>query len=130
VKTTSKQNSEKEDVQILTIPRLPLFLGLLVLLALFVFIYFHVGDAQRFLSLIEKAKPQWLLMVIVLQIMTYFSVGMIWFQITRIAKYKVGMGALARLSVEKLSIDQLVPALGLSGNLMVYRAMKRLQLPR
>jgi uncharacterized membrane protein YbhN (UPF0104 family) len=39
------------------------------------------------------------------------------------------LGALARLSVEKLSIDQLLPTGGISGNLVVLQIMKRLGLP-
>jgi glycosyltransferase 2 family protein len=127
---SSKKHQNNEPLETVKIPRLSLLLGLLVLIALIVFVYFHVGDAHRFLSLLTQADPKWLILVILLQVSTYLSVGMIWFQIIRVAQYKVSMGALARLSVEKLSIDQLIPALGLSGNLMVYRAMKRLQLPR
>lgn len=126
----SKKIPDTEDEQMLKIPKLPLIIGVFAILILIVFVYFHVGDAHRFLSVIKKAEPVWLLLVICLQVLTYLSVGVIWFQITRVAKYKVQMGALARLSVEKLSIDQLVPALGLSGNLMVFRAMKRLELPK
>jgi len=127
---TAKKNNAKEDVQVLKIPRLSILLGIIVLIALIVFVIIHVGDTRRFLTLISKAKPIWILLVIGLQVTTYLCVGIIWLQITRVAKYKVRIDALARLSVEKLSIDQLVPALGLSGNVMVYRAMKRLQLPK
>jgi uncharacterized membrane protein YbhN (UPF0104 family) len=75
----------------------------------------HVGDTKRFLSLLKKAEPVWLVLAIGLQIATYLSVGMIWNQVTRASKYYVPLGALARLSVEKLSVDQFLPALGMSG---------------
>ena len=127
---TTRNSAVKEDVQVLKIPRFSILLGIIVLIALIVFVILHVGDTRRFLSLIAKAQPIWILLVIGLQITTYLCVGMIWLQITRVAKYKVRIDALARLSVEKLSIDQLVPALGLSGNIMVYRAMKHLKLPK
>jgi uncharacterized protein (TIRG00374 family) len=126
----SNKNPKTDSIQILKIPRLSLFLGLLVLIGLGVYVYFHVGDAKRFLSLISNAEPQWLLLVIVLQIATYMSVGVIWFHITHTSKYNVSFGSLARLSVEKLSVDQFIPALGMSGNLIVYKAMKRLKIPR
>lgn len=121
---------ENTEVKELKVPRLSILLGLVVLIALIVYVYLHVGDATHFLELLEKAKPQWLILVILLQVFTYLCVGLIWQKVTRASGYSVSLGALARMSVEKLSIDQLIPALGLSGNLIVYRTMKRLNLPK
>ena len=126
------QNKSKKtnDTQEVKVPKLSILLGLLVLIGLIVFVYYHVGDATRFVSLLKKAKPQWLLLAIGLQLLTYLCVGMIWRQVTRDAGYNVSLTSLATMSIEKLSIDQLIPALGLSGNLVVYRTMKRLDLPK
>ena len=128
--THLKKKNTTDRIQIVKIPRLSLLTGLLVLIGLGVYVYFHVGDARRFISLLTKAEPQWLILVIGLQIATYLSVGVIWFYVTHTSNYKVSFGSLARLSVEKLSVDQIVPALGMTGNLIVYKAMRRLKIPR
>lgn len=122
--------NESNVRQEVKVPRLTLLLGLIVLVALIAFVYFHVGDATRFVTLLKGAEPKWLVLIVGLQVMTYLSVGLIWLEVTHDAGYEVSLNALARMSVEKLSIDQLIPALGLSGNLIVYRTMKRLKLPQ
>ncbi len=50
-----------------------------------------------------------------LQRSTYACVGLTWNAILRAGGFRVRLGELTRLAVEKLSIDQLVPAVGLSG---------------
>lgn len=124
------KRAETNETQEVKVPRLSILFGLLVLIGLILFVYFHVGDATQFLELLKKAKSQWLLLAVGLQLLTYICVGMIWRHVTLDAGYKVSLTALAAMSVEKLSIDQLIPALGLSGNLVVYKTMKRLNLPR
>ena len=126
----SKKKKQTKSKPTLKVPKLSLLLGLLVLIALIVFVYMHVGDTKKFLSLLGSAEPWWLVFAIGMQIATYMSVGLIWFRITHSAKFYIPLGALARLSLEKLSVDQFLPALGMSGNLVVYQAMKRLRLPR
>jgi glycosyltransferase 2 family protein len=43
---------------------------------------------------------------------------------------RVAIGALVRLSIEQLSINQIVPTGGVSGGFLVFQAMRRLGLPR
>lgn len=119
-----------QDAQVVKVPKLTLLTGVLVLLALIVFVYFHVGDAERFVHLAEQAEPLWLILVIVLQVNTYVCVGMVWNRIMRSSGYKISLREMTRLSVEKLSIDQLIPAMGISGNIAVFQAMNRLGVPR
>ncbi len=128
--TGSNKKLKADKRPALKVPKLSLFLGLFVLIALVIFVYIHVGDTKKFLLLLTKAKPLWLVLVVGLQVATYLSVGLIWNQVTRASKYYVPLGALARLSIEKLSVDQFLPALGMSGNLVVYQAMKKLHVPR
>ncbi len=122
-----KRNGKNQEFKI---PKLSLALGLLVLIALVVYVYKSEGDPTRFVLLLKQAKPLWLIVAAGLQVGTYMSVGLIWRYITRQSNYYVPLGALARLSLEKLSVDQFIPALGISGNLIVYQALKRLKIPR
>lgn len=127
---SAMQSTEKDSPSILKVPRMTLVISVIVLLALVVFVYFHVGDARRFIGLLEKAEPQWLILVVVLQVNTYLCIGLIWNRILRSAGHRIHLRELTRLSVEKLSIDQLIPAVGISGNIAVYQAMNRLGVPQ
>lgn len=120
----------REGPGILKVPRITLVLSVIVLISLIVFVYLHVGDARRFIDVLERTEPQWLILVVVLQVNTYVCIGLIWNRILRSAGHRIHLRELTRLSVEKLSIDQLIPAVGISGNIAVYQAMKRLGVPQ
>ncbi len=124
MKIENQQNSE-----VIKIPRIMLLIGFFVLVTLVIFIVVHFTEAEQFALLLSKAEPKWLFLAILLQIGTYLCAGFIWNQVIRSAQHRVPLGALARLSVEKLSIDQLVPMGGISGNLVVLQTMRRLGLP-
>ena len=51
-------------------------------------------------------------------------------EVTRPHTGRVAVGALVRLSIEQLSINQIVPTGGVSGSFLVFQAMRRLGLPR
>lgn len=110
----------------LRVSRLGLLVSFLVLAALVVFSVLHVGEARRFLLLAERAKPLWLLLAIGLQAGTYFCAGAIWGRVAAKAGQRLSGAHLARLSIEKLGVDQFLPAGGLSGDLVVIAAMRRM----
>lgn len=120
----------RDSPSILKVPRMTLVLSVIVLVSLIIFVYLHVGDARRFIDVLERTEPEWLLLVLVLQVNTYVCIGLIWNRILRSAGHRIHLRELTRLSVEKLSIDQLIPAVGISGNIAVYQAMKRLGVPQ
>ncbi len=119
------QSKNKE----LKIPKTLLLLSILILIVFVIFVVLHFSEAEKFAQLLSKAEPKWLLLAVVLQVGTYFCAGLIWNQVIRTAGQKVSISSLARLSVEKLSIDQLIPTGGVSGNLIVIETMKKLGLP-
>lgn len=106
-----------------------LVISLLLLAALVVFVARHRGEAEQFTLIVVHAKPEWLFLAVALQIATYLCAGGVWNAVIRSAGHRVHVGALARFSIEKLSIDQLLPLGGISGNLVVFQAMRRLGLP-
>jgi len=123
---TSIPQSKNETLKI---PKVMLFLSIFILIAFTIFVVLHFTEAEQFAQLLSKAEPKWLVLAIVLQIGTYFCAGFIWNMVIRNAGHQLPVSILARLSIEKLSIDQLVPTGGMSGNLIVVRTMKRFGLP-
>ena len=129
--TTSnhKQDFKGDETSTLTISRPMLLLGILVLTGLVVFVVVHVGEMERFAVLLSHAEPAWLILAVILQAGTYLCAGMIWHEVTRPRARSVPARALFRLSVEQLSVNQIIPTGGVAGNLLVFQAMRRLGLP-
>lgn len=106
-----------------------MLISLAVLGALIVFSVLHVGEAERFARLVEHARPMWLLVAVALQAGTYLCAGAIWGRVAASAGHPLHVRHLARLAVEKLTVDQFVPAGGMAGNVVVVGAMRRMGLP-
>ena len=104
--------------------------ALLMLVILAVFVARHRREAEEFTLIVIHARPEWVAAALLLQAATYVCAGGVWNAVIRAAGHRVSLGALARFSIEKLSIDQLIPLGGVSGNLAVFQAMRRLGLPR
>src|SRR6516225_9784514 len=104
-----KRDSEGDERSTLTISRPMLLLGILVLTGLVVFVVVHVGEMERFAVLLSHAEPAWLILAVILQAGTYLCAGMIWHEVTRPRARSVPARALFRLSVEQLSVNQIIP---------------------
>ena len=128
-KKTSIKIENQQNSEVIKLPRIMLLIGFFVLVTLVIFVVVHFTEVEQFALLLSKAEPKWLFLAVLLQIGTYLCAGFIWNQVIRSAQHRVPLGALARLSVEKLSIDQLLPTGGISGNLVVLQIMRRLGLP-
>ena len=113
----------------LRISWMALLLGVAIWAGLIVFVIMHVGEVERFARLLSQAKPQWLLLAALLQAATYLCAGIVWQQATRSDHDRLSLGILARLSIEQLSINQIVPTGGVSGNVVIFHALRRRGLP-
>ncbi len=89
----------------------------------------HSTEVAHLIVIMEHAEPLWLLAAILFQIGTYVCAGTIWRQVTRSSGYRLPVRALARLSVEQLTVNQLVPTGGVAGNFVVVRSIRRLGVP-
>ena len=107
-----------------------LLIGLCLLTSLVIYVIVHVGEMERFAVLLSRANPNWLVLAFVLQAATYVCAGVVWHEVTRPHTRRVAVRALIRLSIEQLSINQIVPTGGVSGGFLVFQAMRRLGLPR
>jgi uncharacterized membrane protein YbhN (UPF0104 family) len=112
-----------------SISKVRLGISLFILLGVIVFTIHHLAEARHFARLLERSQPGWVLLAIGLQSATYVCAGGIWQAVAVSAAHRLRIGDLARLSVEKLSIDQFIPAGGMAGNVVVIKALRRLGLP-
>src|SRR5262245_51949107 len=96
--------------------RISLLIGLLILAGLIVFVLAHPGQGRQMLDLLKQAQPVWLLAAIGLQAGTYVCAGGVWHRVLSRAGLHLPLSVMARLSVQKLLVDQLVPTAGMGGS--------------
>jgi Mg2+-importing ATPase len=83
------------------------------------------SDAEEFIHLLRAAEPRWLIVASILQVATYWSEGETWRCVTRFAKTPVSTGTSYQLSLAKHFVDQAIPSGGISGTVLVARAIER-----
>lgn len=113
----------------LKISRISWIFSVLLLGALIILVVTRFGEVSQFILLAQRARPMWLLLAVLLQMGTYGCLSAIWHFVAKSAGYRLKPLYLIRLAIEKLSINQLVPTGGISGDLIVVRAMTRLGIP-
>jgi uncharacterized membrane protein YbhN (UPF0104 family) len=102
--------------------------GALLLLAL-VFVVNHAGEERRLATLLRHARPGWLLLAAVLQGATYVCAAGVWRRALLRPDAEPRLRALLPLGLAKLFTDQAVPSAGMSGTLLVVRALVRRGVP-
>lgn len=102
--------------------------GLIVLPALVVLVL-HYGSMQRFAQLARDARPEWFLPAFGAQLTTYAFAALAWRQVLGRAGHQRPFRSLLRLSVAKLYTDQALPTGGVSGTILVVKALARRGVP-
>ena len=87
------------------------------------------GEELRFADLLKHAHPSWLLGAVVLQIGTYACAAGAWQRVLARQHIHTSFWQLIPLGLAKLFMDQVVPSAGLSGTLLVVRALTRRGVP-
>ncbi|MDA8164980.1 MAG: lysylphosphatidylglycerol synthase transmembrane domain-containing protein [Desulfobacteraceae bacterium] len=100
-----------------------LLLGVIILVA-------GRAEERQFLDLLYGASPLWILAGAALQLLTYFCAAKGWRLILARLGYALPLGSMILLAVAKLFTDQAVPSGGLSGNVLLARALHRRLVPR
>jgi Mg2+-importing ATPase len=103
--------------------------GLALLVAVVVFAVHH-SEEMAFAQLLLRARPAWLLLGLLLQTGTYLMDALIWQRVLRRANIKRPLRSYVGLGLAKLFMDQAIPSVGLSGTLLVIRALDRRGVPR
>lgn len=96
-----------------------------VLLVALVVAVAHLGEERRFAALLREAQPAWLGVAALLQVGTYLCAAGVWQRALRAGGVRLGVGGLVPLGLAKLFADQALPSAGLSGTLLVVRALVR-----
>jgi uncharacterized protein (TIRG00374 family) len=103
--------------------------GLAILAAVALFAA-HRSEAQEFARLVAHAQPAWLFLGLLLQLGTYIADARIWQRIIMRAGILRPLWSYMSLGLAKLFMDQVVPSGGMSGILLVVRALDRRGIPR
>ena len=102
--------------------------GILVLAAVGIVVA-RRGEELRFADLLKHAHPSWLLVAAILQVGTYACAAGAWQRVLARQHIHTSFLKLIPLGLAKLFMDQVVPSAGLSGTLLVVRALKRRGVP-
>ena len=103
--------------------------GLAILVAV-ALVVSHWSEEQEFAQLVTNAQPAWLLLGLLLQIGTYLADARIWQRSIARAGISKPLWSYMGLGLAKLFMDQVIPSGGMSGTLLVVRALDRRGIPR
>jgi uncharacterized membrane protein YbhN (UPF0104 family) len=95
------------------------------LLAAVVLVATHLSEERELVALLERARPGWLAGAVLLQVGTYVCAAGVWERALRERSAPPRFWSLVPLGPAKLFTDQAVPSAGLSGTLLVVRALER-----
>jgi uncharacterized protein (TIRG00374 family) len=94
-----------------------------VLIVLILGASFAFREERTAADLLLHLRLQWIALIVVLQVGTYFFTGGAWDMVLRRFSVHTNLVGIAALGVEKVFVDQLVPTLGLGGSLMIMRGL-------
>lgn len=100
------------------------FAGLVVSAALLGAVL-HWGEVEQFGLLVERARPGWLALAVVLQLSTYVSVAAGWRTVLVRAGTPQPLPKLVRIAVTKLFADQALPTAGMGGNVLLVQQLRK-----
>jgi len=107
----------------------PWFFGLGLLVAVVMFATHH-SQEMAFAQLVLHARPAWLIVALLLQMGTYMTDARIWQRVLCRANISKPLRSYVGLGLAKLFMDQAIPSVGVSGTLLVIRALDRRGVPR
>ena len=102
----------------------------LAVLACVVMFAAHYRQEKALAQLLRHARPAWLLGGLLLQAGTYTTDARIWQRVLSRANVSRPLRSYVGLGLAKLFMDQAIPSVGLSGTLLVIRALDRRGVPR
>jgi uncharacterized membrane protein YbhN (UPF0104 family) len=100
-----------------------------LLLAVLVFVVVHRTEEEALARLLARAQPIWLLTAVVFQALTYVCAATVWQRALVWHGVAGRPWGLVPLGLAKLFTDQAVPSAGMSGTLLVVRALVRRGIP-
>lgn len=102
-----------------------------VLVAGVILVAAHLGEEEQFAALARRARPAWLLAAAALQLATYAVIAWLWLRVLRrLGQRSPPLRSLMGLALAELFTDQALPSGGLSGTLLVVRALESRGVPK
>jgi uncharacterized membrane protein YbhN (UPF0104 family) len=101
------------------------WLPALIVMPALIGVVLHYGSLEKFAGLLRSARPEWLLAALVTQFATYAFAALSWWLVLARGGERRPFRTLLRLSVAKLYTDQAVPTGGVSGSVLVMKALER-----
>jgi Mg2+-importing ATPase len=98
-------------------------------LAALVLVVLHGTEQRALVRLVAAAEPRWLVWAALLQAGTYLAQAGVWLTAVRAAGHPVSVGTAYRLSIAKLFVDQALPSAGVSGTVVMAKALEARQVP-
>ncbi len=102
----------------------------LALLASVVMFALHYRQEKALAQLLRHARPAWLLVALSLQMGTYTTDARVWQRVLSRANISRPLRSYVGLGMARLFMDQAIPSVGLSGTMLVIRALDRRGVPR
>lgn len=96
-----------------------------VLILLIVGASFAFREERTAADLLLHLRPQWIALIVLLQVGTYFCTGGAWDVVLRRFRVRTNLVGIVALGVEKLFVDQLLPTLGLGGSVVIMSGLIR-----
>ena len=97
----------------------------LAVLATVILVASRFTEIARFAELARAAEPHWLLVAVALQAMTYLCAAGVWYGVLRRAGVRRSFWSIVPLGLAKLFTDQVLPAGGIGGTLLVLSGLER-----
>ena len=99
------------------------------MLAVVVTVVVHLGELEQFGRLLRQIRPVWLAAAFTLQAATYFCAAGVWALALAQAGRPLPLAALVPSALAMLFANQAFPSAGISGSLVVVRALRRRGIP-
>lgn len=97
----------------------------ILLLAVVIAVVVHYGEEKEFAELLRRSKPGWLVVALLLQAGTYVCAAGVWHRALAREGEPRALMRLIALGLAKVFMDQAVPSAGVSGTMLVARALRR-----
>jgi len=108
---------------------LPWVFGSAILVGV-VIVAIHFTETKDLVRLVQTAKPRWIVLATVLQMLTYLAQGEVFRAPVRVTGHRIGAALVYKLSLVKLFMDQALPSAGISSTVFVAKSLQRNGIPR
>jgi Mg2+-importing ATPase len=108
---------------------LPWVFGSAILIGVVV-VAIHFTETQDLVRVAQTARPRWIILATLLQIMTYLAQGEVFRAPLRRTGHHIGATLVYELSLVKLFMDQALPSAGISSTVFVSKSLQRNAIPR